>query len=278
MDTTDCLRDRRDAFREDVWGISEMGKKIQVNFCTERIMNSLIRARSWIPPMVRGRSSGKASLLSCTASRRGSLTMESACVLPLFLFGLITMIFFMDFYRVETVRLTALCQQAKEEGLAVYTPGARTEEVTVTDESAFRPMQLLLPLPPVMVVNKVTVHAWTGTDRFGPGTGGGRPEPMVYITETGHVIHHDPGCTYLRLTVHAVDGNTLTDRRNSSGERYHACERCSYHQAPGAVVYITDQGNRYHNLGSCSALRRTVRLVKESEAEGYHDCSRCGNK
>ena len=169
-------------------------------------------------------------------------------------------------------------EEAKEEGLAVYTPGAGTEEVTVTDESAFRPMQLLLPLPPVMVVNKVTVHAWTGTDRFGPGTGGGRPEPMVYITETGHVIHHDPGCTYLRLTVHAVDGNTLTDRRNSSGERYHACERCSYHQAPGAVVYITDQGNRYHNLGSCSALRRTVRLVKESEAEGYHDCSRCGNK
>ncbi len=256
-----------------------MGKKIQVDFFTERIMSSLIRARLWISPMVRSRSSGKASLLSRSAFEKGSLTLESACVLPLFLFGLITMIFFMDFYRVETVRLTALCQQAKEKGLAAYAPGAAgKEEVTLTDESTFRPIQLLLPLPPVMIVNQVTVHAWTGTDRFGSGTGGGTPEPMVYITETGHAIHHDPGCSYLRLTVHAVDGSTLTDRRNSSGERYHACERCSYHQAPGAVVYITDQGSRYHNLGSCSALRRTVRLVKESETEGYHTCSRCGNK
>lgn len=269
-------RDRRDAFPEKFVGISEMEKKILI--FNERKKSSLIRTRQGITPTVPGQFSGKASLRFRAGFRQASLTLESACVLPLFLFGLITMIFFMDIYRAETVHLTALCQRAKTEGLAAYRPsGGGAEEVTVTDAYSYRPVQLLLPLPAIPVTNRITVHAWTGTDRFGAEYGTGEPERMVLVTETGHVIHLDPDCSYLHLTVHAVSGSTVAGLRNSSGGKYHACERCSFHQPPGTVVYITEQGSRYHNLGSCSGLKRTIRLIRESEAEGYHLCSRCGH-
>ena len=43
-----------------------------------------------------------------------------------------------------------------------------------------------------------------------------------------------------------------------------------------SAVYITEKGNRYHNQKTCSGLKRSVRLVKESGLSGIHACSRCG--
>ena len=36
---------------------------------------------------------------------------------------------------------------------------------------------------------------------------------------------------------------------------------------------MTKSGNRYHNLESCSGLKRTVKLVKQSDVHGMRACS-----
>ena len=242
---------------------------------------SLITLRRKASPADDRRSSEKAACgerarALLTIAKRAGLTVESACVLPLFLFGCITMITLPDLYNMQNQQLFSLCQQAKEAGL--LSTGAEDcgpEELTLTADGLFRPSQLLLPLPAVPLHTSVCVHAWNGTDLFG-GEGITAGEPMVYVAETGHVIHQDPECSYLQLSIHAVSGWSVSGMVNASGEKYHACERCSYHQTPGAVVYITEQGDRYHNQASCSGLKRTVLLVKESDAEGYPLCSRCG--
>ena len=52
--------------------------------------------------------------------KKASLTIEAAFALPLFFFGMVTMIHFMDVYRIQTEHLSKLCQSAKEAGMYAY--------------------------------------------------------------------------------------------------------------------------------------------------------------
>ena len=56
----------------------------------------------------------------CTSFRgkikKGSLAVETALVLPLFFLGMVTLISFMDIYKLQTEHLTALCTKAKQAG------------------------------------------------------------------------------------------------------------------------------------------------------------------
>ena len=267
----------QNAFKEDEGWMDKMQKKK-----IRRRVGSLITLRRKASPADCRRSSEKAACgervpALLTLAKKAGLTVESACVLPLFLFGCITIITLPDLYDMQNQQLFSLCQQAKEAGLSSpEADGYGPEEMTLTADGFFRPSQLLLPLPAVPLHTSVCVHAWNGTDLFG-GEGAAAGEPMVYMAETGHVIHTDPECSYLQLSIHAVSGWSVSGMVNAYGEKYHACERCSYHQTPGAVVYITEQGDRYHNQACCSGLKRTVLLVKESDAEGCPLCSRCGH-
>ena len=55
----------------------------------------------------------------CTSFRgkikKGSLAVETALVLPLFFLGMVTLISFMDIYKLQTEHLTALCTKAKHD-------------------------------------------------------------------------------------------------------------------------------------------------------------------
>ena len=99
---------------------------------------------------------------------------------------------------------------------------------------------------------------------------------MVYVTESGSVYHRNPGCSYLNVSLKQIPGSAVKSAGNQYGEHYSACEICSRNQNPAGVVYVTERGNRYHNLESCSGLKRTVRLVKASSVQEMGVCSRCG--
>ena len=203
------------------------------------------------------------------------MSVEAAAAVPVFLIGMITMFSFMDIYRLETVHLMKVCSQVKESALAAY--GGGSEEVTVSEAFGFRPPVRFFPLPQVSLHSTVTAHAWTGSSSGGltGASHGGEDQHMVYMAKNGQVFHRNLNCTYLHLSIRQASGSSVDGLRNRYGERYHACENCSYGQAPAAAVYVTDTGNRYHNLGSCSSLRRTVRMVSENDA-GARPCSRCG--
>lgn len=220
--------------------------------------------------------SEKASFLTSFKDwTKAGVALETLLVLPLFFLGLVTVISFMDIYRLETEHLFSLCEAAKKAGMYAYLPdGDGPEEIILPDVYAYQPISGLLPLPKVWLYTSVKVHAWTGA---GEGTfeGNEETEPMVYVAENGRVFHRSQGCTYLDLSVDQVAAGALSSLRNAYGERYTACASCSRNQEPAGSVYITEKGSHYHNLETCSGLKRTVRLVKESEAAG-HACSRCG--
>ena len=206
------------------------------------------------------------------AMKRGSLSLETVAALPLFLFAVLTIISFQEIYSTQAVQLTLACTEAMETGLS-----SDEDEITISQAYSFRPACMFF-CPAVPMENQVTVHAWSGAD-YGTMTAGipdETDEHMVYVTEHGSVVHEDAHCSYLDLSVSCVSGSSVESLRNVYGSKYHPCEICSHSGNSGGAVYITEKGDRYHCLGSCSGLKRTVRLVKQSETGEMKTCSRCG--
>lgn len=177
----------------------------------------------------------------------------------------------------QTEHLTELCQKAKEAGMYAYGAGnSGAENIVLPDVYSCQPVGGLLPLPRVWFHNTVKVHAWTGV-KYEEENTAAENQPMVYVTESGTVYHRKLGCSYLNLSVQQVSGSAVKNMKNTYGEKYQACELCSRGQEPAGVVYITKKSNRFHNRESCSALKRSVRMVKESEVSGeMNACGRCG--
>ena len=206
--------------------------------------------------------------------KKASLTVEAALVLPLFFLTMVTMISFMDVYKLQTEHLSKLCQNAKEAGMYAYAVGG-TEEITLPDVYSYKPVGGMIPLPTKWHHNTVKVHAWTGTCWEENGEDQ-TPENMVYVTASGTVYHKNLNCSHLKLSVSRIAGAEAASKRNTSGEKYYACESCSRGQKPGSYVYITKSGNRFHNVRTCSGLKRTIRLVKESKVSDLSACKSCG--
>ena len=208
--------------------------------------------------------------------RKASLTLESALVLPLFLFCMISLISVMDLYRVETIHLSRLCAAAKAAAAFTYNPaGDGIEDITLPDVYVFRTIQGLLPSAPIPCINTVTVRSWNGRVHSVSG-GESASGRMVYVTQSGTVYHRNLGCRYLNLSVTSIPASALSTRKNGYGASYEPCELCVSSGFPAGMVYITTKGNRYHNNPNCSSLKRSVRIVRESDVGGMRACSSCG--
>ena len=198
-------------------------------------------------------------------------------VLPLFFLGMVAIISLMDVYKLQTEHLMKLCEKTKEAGMYAYVlNGNGPEEVTLRDLYSYEPVGGLVPLPKVWMHNTVKVHAWTGKAYTAFDDSEETDAKMVYMTDSGKVYHKSLNCSYLNVSVSQVGGKNISSMRNAYGEKYDPCEICSRNQEPAGSVFITEKGNRYHNLASCSGLKRTVRMVKESETGGVAACTRCG--
>lgn len=134
-----------------------------------------------------------------------------------------------------------------------------------------------IPIPGIYFLQRGSVRGWTG--RSGSSGEEGTDEndasgQAVYVTEHGTVYHKDLECSHIRLSIHQVFRDSLKQLRNSSGGKYHACERCG--KQGGAEVFITEDGDRYHSSLGCSGLKRTIREISLKEAGGLRPCSKCG--
>lgn len=206
--------------------------------------------------------------------RKGVLTVELALVLPLFLMGTITLIGFMDVMRLQTEKISRLCEKAMEMGVYAYAAGEKVPVIEIPEVYAYRLPVSIVPLPPIVITNRGRVHSWTGKEAAEvPDVS----EEMVYRTVSGSVYHTNPRCSYLDLSISQAPGSDVESMRNKNGSRYGPCESCAKGKKAADIVYITSQGTRYHNQIRCSRLKRTVRMVPISEAEDCSLCSRCRN-
>ncbi len=126
---------------------------------------------------------------------------------------------------------------------------------------------------PLRISQSRTLRCWVGFEgRLGMGTG--EEEDVVYVTDYGRVYHRSLECRHLKLSIRRVGLEEADSLRNGSGGKYKPCERC-YKQGSG-FVYITEEGDRYHERLNCSGLSRKIHTMLLSQAGGRPPCSVCG--
>lgn len=173
--------------------------------------------------------------------------------------------------------LNNTCLEAGTAGLHFMKSSVMKENDVVDLIASYRvkPLIRTIGFPSFPMENRYYGRAWTGYD-VENGLGDRNDEdPIVFVAETGVVYHLSRSCTYLCPSVEMISAFMKEDIRNEYGEKYYACERCGEGGIP-AILYITGQGNRYHNSLHCSGLKRTVHSMHLSEAGGKGRCSKCG--
>ena len=243
----------------------------------------------------------------------GSLSVEASLVLPLFLFFLLTLLSTLQLLSFSIRLQQILFEEGMEISEKVFDEGLRDPDHVANDmlrrldisgripveggtdglrfdRSALRDpefadlsvtYQAKLLFDPFRLFHRefcqhVLFHTWIGYENGLGGRGTKSGEIYVYITEDSEVYHRSRECTHIRLRIREVTGSDVTALRNAYGERYKPCRHC--HAKKGdANLYVTTDGDCYHNSLSCSGLSRSVRMIPLSEAGDRRPCSRCGH-
>ncbi|MCI8495856.1 MAG: pilus assembly protein [Lachnospiraceae bacterium] len=237
----------------------------------------------------------------------GSVTVEAALVLPIFIFATVTVLSLFLIMQTEyvvtnalerAVAETALLSEPSEKKVKNLTKAAFYKELamqrcplsfvqgnaagfswkdTKVDSAyidALVTYRLKLPVSflgkfIMTISNGCRVHRWTG---YQEEQNVDSKEGWVFVTPNQSVYHISRDCSHLKLSVSSYLKSEWVPIR----ERYSPCAHCTRGHKVGAVVYLTKEGSCYHYRIDCSGLKRTVYMVKRSEVGAKKSCSRCG--
>lgn len=242
---------------------------------------------------------------------QGSLTVEAALVLPIFLFAALSILYINQLLRYEEEVQWALTRTAREasveyavsdkkitvnpaylavkmnryvdDDLSVSMWKSRFDETTDTMKLVAE-FSSSVPFP---IINSRTFHftecittrAFTGV-KTRLEEGEQEADTTVYVTKSGKVYHRKLSCTYLTLHISQVKFQDLEYLRSESGGIYYACDSCCRGVVSGAGedVFICNYGDRYHRYRTCSKIKRSIQEIKLSEAGSRLPCSKCGKE
>ena len=262
------------------------------------------------PLQVQVQSSWKKTFSNASCPR-GSLTVEAALALPLFLFVMIGIFSIGRMMHVEQEISRGLVGSAKElalnqlETAGIFLLDSKMKRYCDRDyldrsclasgmngirylgssydeeEQCYYLRAGYACLVTIPLIGEIRVpfsqcvkqRAFTGYD-WERGTRLDENAQYVYVTETGGVCHTSRECTHLMLSI-----QIRTDMGEDAPWRkeYHPCERCTrYETGTVTQVYVTEEGRKYHTSIECSGLKRTVIRKKKEETKRMRMCQRCG--
>ena len=217
-------------------------------------------------------------------SKKGSLTVETALILPLFLLASLTLLSFIDVMKM-TIEQQIRQQELLRNG-AVYANLLGT--VTAGREGDFIKLDYIYPMTlpiggfgykKVMVRQRNMVHIFNGYDDS-QGDRVGKQQEYVYMTEYGSVYHTKRACPSLNIEIKEISGNMVNIVRNTDRKKYSKCQSCAREYTKAELkalsLYITDYGVKYHTRINCAELTRTVRVVQIENTGGKPVCRICG--
>ena len=254
----------------------------------------------------------RTKFIICRCKRCGSLTVEAAAIVPVFVIGLMALIsinLFLSFYlKMQQAlfdvneNLSLECADGHNEAIsdiednviakldqlaANYTivrdgKGGLDFSSSRVNDSEY--LQIIVSydfipfgagffgLIAIPIKQTCLMHVWCGYEK---GFFSEIDNDYVYITEASQVYHLNRECSHIKLSVSKINASELDSLRNNNGAKYYSCDIC--HSKPeDSNIYITAEGSRYHNSVTCSGLKRTVRAVRKSQITGRRPCQRCG--
>ena len=212
----------------------------------------------------------------------GSITVEAAFVLPMFVFFGLAIIAPMGW--LDTQRQ----MQTKAERLGEYLSQSAYMMEEGENENIHLELNYQEKIPflfetvsgiPMGVA--VKRRGWFGLD--GKLTsqsvhGEELDQEMVYVTPEGERYHSFRDCYHLVNICKAVSALELDHLRNTEGKIYYSCSQCVYEQNIQDTVYITTWGVRYHNDRTCASMSNYFRKVPLAEVIDWGECSVCASR
>lgn len=201
---------------------------------------------------------------------KGSLVVEAAAVLPIFLLAMAHLIYWISFLDIERGLSSEVNERARRLAKESFVLDATSEEwIEVTKGETLRGRYYLR-----------IAKAKPFTGRYYTNPAMSKEESrLVFVTKTGRVFHRSFSCPYIKLSVKAVGRAQVGEKRSDNGEKYRPCELCAPGK-DGGRVFITTYGNRFHRDRSCKSLKREIKIVtlKKAREKGLGACSKCGGR
>ncbi len=239
--------------------LSQKVKKFQGDMCAPPSNKELYKSI---------RPNERASL--CTLVK-GSLSVEAALILPMFLIVLFAFFsFFSQYASAAELKLQAAADAKKAAVILGNTGITAADDITIYKTEKRRSLWIDPFRTGITIQETAVCRPWIGFMEEGVF------ETYVYITPDGEVYHLNRNCTHLKLSIRTVTMQKARRLKNVYGQKYRKCELCK--TAFGKMVYITTEGDCYHSERSCSGLKRTVRKIPFRQAGNRRPCSRCGGK
>lgn len=217
-------------------------------------------------------------------SPKGSLTVEAALVLPLFLLVSLTLLSFIDVMRItidKQMRQQEILRSGAVTASLLSNAMKGTEGDCITIDYVY-PQKLSIGgfgYKKVFVRQRSMVHIFNGYDDS-RGDCIGEVQDYVYITKYGSVYHRKRNCYALNVSVKELSGAAVKGARNTDGKIYRTCSVCTRGYTKAELkkipVYITDYGLKYHVRPNCPDLTRTVQVIKIEHAGEKTPCRICG--
>lgn len=205
--------------------------------------------------------------------KNASMTLEAALVLPLFLFALMNVMSLIEVYRLQSNMNMKLHQTAKEMaviGAAVDMTG-KEECIDLVYPYKAKVFAASIGFDEFVMFSRMRTRAWTGYDNETAQKDD--KEETVFVTEYGEAYHTTKSCSYLKLSIRAVNLDYVGNLRNANGECYYACEKCG--SKCTNTIFVTSYGNRYHSTLGCNGLKRTIKEIPISQAGDRKPCKKC---
>jgi len=244
--------------------------------CSKSSRIRFLRGEKASPPAPsRGRSGAAPCLWRRRARLCGSVTVEAALVLPLYLMAVITVASFLKTEALSSKRVLELSNTARK--IASYSGIVQTEGNGIFID-LFDRVALGLPFAEVFGVEspgisvRARVYPWVGYEAEGGGEDDG--ETIVYVTDNRSVYHLSSKCTHISLGIFKASQSEIMNLRNTDGKRYKKCE--GFPEGYAGAVYAGVSGDYYYPSLEAAPLTRHVRAVKLSECGDIPPCSRCG--
>lgn len=251
----------------------------------------------------------EAPLRTCQRSKKGSFTLEAACIIPLTAAFLAFILCFFRVLTVETEVYTALNYAGRQAAAMGHTSGNELLGLSVaegffltklreskTAAACLKGTDALLavsgssqdeeyytlsadysiPLPvPFFLIHEVPVHQEVKSRKWIGSVASREEKAYVYVTETGTVYHVTKKCTYLDLSIREIKSTEIEVLRNKNGHKYYECDRCVAKNTDSKHWYVTDYGDCFHSSLQCSGLKRTITVRLREEVTDKRPCSKC---
>lgn len=210
-------------------------------------------------------------------SKKGSMAVEAAVAIPLFLFAILNLFSIILIMGKLSSQMASMQQEAKELSVHAHIYGEyQTEWVRIEKSIDMEPVIPVVAFPSAKIQLGCHARKWIGYDII-KNNSQAKEEEWVYITKTGTVYHRNRNCSYLNPTIHCGNMSMVNQLRNRDGERYRCCEICG-RRCQSGICFYTEYGNCYHSSLQCSGLKRTVEKVPLSKVGNRRPCSKCGGR